>query len=101
MKEFRRIENQWDIDTNSFELHTATGRARCRICGEKIAKGENDVQFYASFTDGGSYNPWTAVLCHAHRRCVPDVVIEYDCREKESAEEILERLTREGKLKRA
>lgn len=50
------------------EIKAATGRARCRVCGEKIAKGDDDLVFFASFTDG-SYNSWTAIECHAHLTC--------------------------------
>lgn len=41
----------------------ATGRARCRCCGERIAKGADEVRFYWDFTGSGS---WTAVECHIH-----------------------------------
>jgi len=74
--DFRLIEED-EINSPSVELYRATGRARCRICGKKIIKGDLDVQFYHSFTDG-SYNPWTSVLCHAHKKCVPNIRIEYD-----------------------
>lgn len=43
----------------------ATGRARCRYCGEKIAKGLDCFDLYVSFTDGG-YNPWTATVGRLH-----------------------------------
>lgn len=61
----------WEIDSPCMEKKTATGRARCRICGEKIAKGETEWKFYHNFQDG-SYSAWTAVECHAHEACLPD-----------------------------
>lgn len=48
----------------------ATGRARCRLCGEKIEKGIECVDLFVSFTDG-SYNPWTASTGKLH--------LEADC----------------------
>jgi len=80
-KEFTLILD-WEINSPYVELRIATGRAKCRICGEKIVKGDDDVQFAHSFTDGGSYNSWTAVDCHAHKKCVPDLKIEYDWTEE-------------------
>jgi hypothetical protein len=74
--EFKLIEEN-EIESPSVELHIATGRARCRICGDKIAKGQADVQFYHSLSES-TYNPWNATLCHAHQGCVPTVKIEYD-----------------------
>jgi len=44
----------------------ATGRCRCRQCGEKIKKGEIAIPFFASFTDG-SYNSWTATRGYIHK----------------------------------
>lgn len=41
----------------------ATGRARCRCCGDKIAKGTDEIRFYWDFNGCGS---WTAVECHIH-----------------------------------
>lgn len=63
---------QIDIDESpTFWKYTGTGRARCRICGEKIEKGADGFGFYASLTDA-SYNSWTAVECKAHSACVTD-----------------------------
>ena len=59
-------------DTPWAEKIVATGRARCRICGQKIIKGDSDVKFLASFDDGGSYNAWRSVTCHAHEGCLAD-----------------------------
>ncbi len=61
----------WEIDSPYMEKHTATGRARCRVCGEKIAKAETEWRFAHSFSDA-QYNSWTAVECHAHEACLPD-----------------------------
>lgn len=41
----------------------ATGRARCRGCGEKIRKGVPVGKFGWDFTGSGS---WTAVDCYIH-----------------------------------
>jgi hypothetical protein len=49
------------------EGRTATGRATCRCCGKRIARGDQELVFPYSFTDGGSYNSWTAVEIHIHR----------------------------------
>lgn len=80
MKKFFLID-KWDINSiredaakgNNLSVHMpylekgiATGRARCRSCGEKIVKGEPEIKFPYAFTDGGSYNSWTAVECHIH-----------------------------------
>jgi len=66
--------DKWIIeDSPGIEEKTATGRARCRICGEKIIKGEKEITFFFSLTDGGTYNPWTAIEGHAHRSCTPDI----------------------------
>jgi hypothetical protein len=69
MSSFRILDASWLVESPSGERGVATGRARCRLCGEKIAKGEPEWLFFASFTDGGSYNQWTAVECHAHESC--------------------------------
>ena len=74
-----KLIKEYEIESPYVELHYGTGRATCRICGQKITKGALDVRFAHSFTDG-SYNPWTAVECHAHKDCVPNTKIEYDCR---------------------
>lgn len=58
------------------EVAEATGRARCRICGEKIEKGLLVIKFTASFTDGGSHNEWTAVDCQVHATCAPNFIPE-------------------------
>lgn len=42
---------------------TATGRAKCCCCGQKIVKGEKEHRFYWDFSGCGS---WTAVECHIH-----------------------------------
>jgi hypothetical protein len=47
----------------------ATGRAICRACGHKIAKGELAIEL--AFSSGGTYNPWAAVDCYIHaKRCL-------------------------------
>ena len=47
------------------EIKESSGRAHCRQCGNKIAKGEKSILFPYSFTDG-SYNGWTAIDCQIH-----------------------------------
>lgn len=51
---------------NGFELATATGRARCRCCGETIAKGEAAFVGWFDFT--GNYGSWTSqrIWLHEH-----------------------------------
>lgn len=56
-------------DSPTIEKVVASGRARCRVCGNKIVKGDHAYEFFASFTDGGSYNSWTSVTCFAHVSC--------------------------------
>lgn len=59
----------WTIDESpAIERYTATGRAKCRLCGEKIAKGEQCIRFFFSLTDG-TYNAWTAIEGKAHTGC--------------------------------
>ena len=63
----------WQIGESPWhEVGKGSGRATCRICGLKIAKGETAFKFGASFNDGGSYNPWQAVDCSIHESCCPD-----------------------------
>lgn len=52
------------------ELRIATGRARCRVCGERIAKGEQCVYVVHDFQGSGSF---TAIACYLHA---------HDCSEK-------------------
>ena len=60
-----------DFDSPIYERGVSkSGRARCRVCGEKIKKGEWEILFYHSFADA-QYNSWTAVECHAHETCMP------------------------------
>ncbi len=48
-------------------LKIASGRARCRSCGEKIRKGSYAIKFLHDFTGCGS---WTVVECWIHaERC--------------------------------
>ena len=51
----------------SVENVIGTGRATCRVCLYKIAKGESAVRAYVDTIGSGS---WTAVLVQAHERCV-------------------------------
>lgn len=67
-KKFATIESR-EIESPTVEIKTATGRAKCRICGEKIEKGSHDVLFFHSLTEA-SYNSWNASECHAHPGCV-------------------------------
>jgi len=50
-------------DMGTLEVVEATGRAVCRCCGEKIAKGELAIQYFYDFTGSGS---WTAVKVQIH-----------------------------------
>jgi hypothetical protein len=53
---------------SSVDKKIATGRATCRCCGQKIAKGEVALYFAYDFTGSGSY---TAVWCWMHQTCTP------------------------------
>jgi hypothetical protein len=59
------------------ETRSATGRARCRVCGEKIGKGEVEVVAPVNLHET-AYDPWRAVDAHAHRSCWGDYPIEFD-----------------------
>lgn len=50
---------------NGFEAGVATGRARCRACGEPIAKGEQALVGYYDFS--GNYGSWTSVRIWIHQ----------------------------------
>jgi len=52
-------------DMGTLEVVEATGRAVCRCCGEKIAKGDLAIQYFYDFTGSGS---WTAVKVQIHAR---------------------------------
>jgi len=56
-----RFWTQWST-TSEGEICTATGRARCRCCGEKIAKGLVALRV---FSDRGA-GTWTAVWEYLH-----------------------------------
>jgi hypothetical protein len=47
---------------NGGEIITATGRATCRSCGQRLAKGEKAIRFYED-QGGGS---WTALCMQIH-----------------------------------
>ena len=72
VKTFPLVDENVITESPCVEEHIATGRARCRICGEKIAKGEIDVQFFASLSRA-YYDSYTSTLCHAHKKCTPHI----------------------------
>ena len=51
------------IEYGQPEIVTATGRARCRCCGQKIAKDETALKFFFDFNGCGS---WTAQEVQMH-----------------------------------
>ena len=53
------------VTLDGFATVSASGRARCRECGDRIAKGDAAIPIYVSFSDG-SYNPWTATAAYIH-----------------------------------
>lgn len=60
------------FDTNCYidglELVTGTGRATCRLTGEKIAKGEQAIKGLYDFTGGGSYTAaWVQISVKAYK----------------------------------
>ena len=63
-------------DSPTIEKVKASGRATCRICGNKIPKGEECFSFFFSLTDGGSYNPWTAISGKGHISCLPNTKVK-------------------------
>jgi hypothetical protein len=76
MKGFATIDSCEINESPDIELAWATGRARCRVCGEKIGKGEEEYKFFFSVSDG-SYNPWTAIQGHAHKTCAQKEVNQW------------------------
>lgn len=52
------------VEYGTITYRPATGRAKCRVCGETIAKGERAIHFYWDFASGGSYT-CTPVWIHA------------------------------------
>lgn len=59
----------WGIDEGNcydIEEETATGRAVCRLCGEKIKKGERCWSFGFDFSGYGSY---TTQKVYIHMNC--------------------------------
>jgi hypothetical protein len=55
---------------DSMEHYVGSGRATCRVCGEKIAKGAKGWAFLHNFQDD-MQRGWTAVECKAHAACLP------------------------------
>jgi hypothetical protein len=49
-------------------LYVATGRAKCRACGQKIEKGAEAIRFTYDFIGSGT---WTAVDASIHVQCAP------------------------------
>lgn len=74
MSEFKTVDQFEIVESPTAWIVDASGRARCRICGEKIAKGRQAAVFYASLNEE-SYNPWAPTKCHAHVECAPNVEI--------------------------
>lgn len=69
MSTFELIE-PWEADCSPTMWEVVgTGRAKCRVCGDKVPKGENCWAFFATFTDSG-HNPWTCVETKAHKNCL-------------------------------
>lgn len=64
-------------DSPTTEKVFASGRARCRICGEKITKGKQEIKFFFSNADG-SYNSWMSIEGHVHDECAGHPKVEYD-----------------------
>jgi len=52
----------WFNPNSLIEIKTATGRARCRITGEKIAKGETELVFELDYEG----NSWTSKTYHVN-----------------------------------
>lgn len=75
LRPFNRLAS-WEVDSaranparaseyGTPEIITATGRARCRSCGEKITKGQQALKFFYDFSACGS---WTAIEVQIHLR---------------------------------
>lgn len=56
------------IEYGVLEHVEASGRARCKACGQKIAKGEPCLRFAWDFRGCGS---WTAQTVHMHAAACP------------------------------
>lgn len=66
--------------------HIATGRAKCRVCGQKIAKGEECNRF--ALDNLGLGNSATAIPAYMHKVCSPfDSAEEEPQAEEPQAEE--------------
>lgn len=59
-------------ESPSHDDEVASGRAVCRFCGLKIAKGEHSIMFYPA--PGGGCR-WEAIIAHVHRSCA----VERNC----------------------
>jgi len=57
-----------DVEYGSVEEIMATGRAECRVCAERIEKGEPSYRFYWDFNGCGS---WTCQQVSIHKRDCP------------------------------
>lgn len=58
-----KFANNGSPEYGVIEEKIGTGRATCRECGNKIAKGEKSLQFCYDFTGCGS---WTVVEVQIH-----------------------------------
>jgi hypothetical protein len=58
-------KQSWLIEYGTLEFVVATGRAKCRACGKKIAKGERCLRFAWDFHACGSF---TAQTVHMHEQ---------------------------------
>lgn len=72
----RTSSHELDLD-GDVEFKTESGRATCRCCGEKIAKGSTGLVFRYDFTGRGNY---AATNCHIH---------DYDCSSKSTPIEVV------------
>lgn len=73
MKQVRLLTQRWaeifrsggrNEQGNGFDLATATGKAHCRTCGERITKGASALVGYYDFTH--NYGSWTSVRIWLH-----------------------------------
>lgn len=70
--EFQLLRPSDATESPYVEKRVGTGRARCRICGEKIAKGDVATKFGATLSGEGQYNAWNQVTVQVHEKCLTD-----------------------------
>lgn len=63
------MENDAIYSPTVWRERSRSGRATCRVCGEKIKKGSDVFGFYHCFDEVG-YTCWTSIECKVHAVCM-------------------------------